>query len=354
MQQWRQIEREIELSSELEQLRSLRDKFHQAHEAVCSVEEIAIEVINGLQDAFIRRTLFIAEERVRESYQGSPPVSSFAFLLYGSGGRQEQTLWSDQDNGMVYEPKEGADPQEAEHYMRTLGAAFQQSLEVVRYPPCEGKVLAGNPMWRRSLTDWRRTLREWFEHPEFETVRYLLIAADARAIYGNDLLAEALRSEFMAQLNANRVILPRMLQNTLRYKVLVGLLGNLLTESYGEDTGGIDIKYGAYLPMVNAIRLMALDRGITATSTLARIEALKLGLGRKAELAQEWERAFRTVLKFRAMTPYQLEEEKYTTRGILSAKTLTKDVKRELKQALRIGAELQRQVKRTYGTEGRL
>ena len=33
---------------------------------------------------------------------GKPPVP-YAFILFGSGGRSEQTLWSDQDNGLIYE-----------------------------------------------------------------------------------------------------------------------------------------------------------------------------------------------------------------------------------------------------------
>jgi CBS domain-containing protein len=354
MRQWNQIAREIELSTDLVQLRSLRDNFHDAFDAAPSLQEHPMELINKQHDAFIQRTLAMTEQRVRASYAGAPPVSSFTFLLFGSGGRKEQTLWSDQDNGMVYVPEEGAPIDEVERYMHELAAAFRQALEEVRYPPCEGDVLISNPIWRRSLADWRATLREWFEQPQFGTVRYLLIMADARSIYGNDMLAPALRTEFMDQLDAHRAILPRMLQNTLRYKVLVGLLGNLLTERYGEDAGGIDIKYGAYIPMVNAIRLLALGQGITASSTLERLEALKQSAAVKAELVQDWEYAFQVVLRFRAMTPFQLEDGKYTTRGIVSAKMLTKEVKRELKQALRIGADLQRHVKRTFGTEGRL
>ncbi len=356
MQLWHEMERKAMQLDDLAGLRSLRDE---VHEAFGSSPEAggadATETINRLHDAFIRRALAIAEERVRTSHAGVPPVSSFAVLLFGSGGRREQTLWSDQDNGLVYEPKPGADPAEAERYMERLGGAFRASLEAVGYPPCEGDVLVSNPAWRRTGTAWRDTLQAWVEEPAFETVRHLLIVGDARAIYGNEMLAVAMRTELANRIEARRdAILPRMAQNTLRYKVLVGFLGNLLTEPYGADAGGIDIKYGAYIPMVNAVRLLALAHRVTATSTLERIDGLARCEGIPLEAAAAWKEAFRTVLKFRAMTPYRIEDGKYTTSGVLSAKLLTKPIRRELKDALRVGAELQRKVRKTFGTEGHL
>ncbi|MCI3923840.1 DUF294 nucleotidyltransferase-like domain-containing protein [Paenibacillus sp. TRM 82003] len=354
MREWNEVKRMIEGSSDLERLRALRDEVHEAFDAASSLERDPVELINGLHDAFIRKTLAIAEERVRATETVAPPVSSFAVVLFGSGGRREQTLWSDQDNGIVYEPCGDADPEAAADYMGRLGDAFRSSLEAVGYPPCEGNVLVSNPLWCRTLLDWKRTVRGWIEAPEFETVRYTLIAADGRAIYGDEALVASLRGELIRSIAEHPAILPRMLQNTLRYKVLVGLLGNLLTEPYGEDAGGIDVKYGAYIPMVNAIRLLSLQHGIEATSTLERIEALRVRHVYKPEVLSDWASAFRVVLAFRSMTPYQLEDGKYTAKGILPAHQLTKDVKRELKQALRVGAELQRLVKRKYGTEGHL
>ncbi|HZG87241.1 DUF294 nucleotidyltransferase-like domain-containing protein [Paenibacillus sp.] len=354
MRQWEEIEREVRQAADTAALRSLRDDVHRAFDASSAEAGGAIEPVNRLHDAFIRRTLALTEERVRTSLPGVPPVSSFAVLLFGSGGRREQTLWSDQDNGIVYEAAEGVESEEADAYMAQLGDAFRTALEEVGYPPCEGNVLVSNPQWRKPVGAWLDTMREWFAQPEFETVRHLLIVADARPIYGDARLFDAMRDEYARLVEAHRsTMLARMAHNTLRYKVLVGILGNLLTEPYGEDAGGVDIKYGAYIPMVNAIRLLAIGHGANGNaSTLERIRTLREGGFVDAEEAQAWEEAFRAVLRFRAMTPYQLVDGKYGTRGILSAKSLTKEVRRELKRSLRVGAALQRKVKRTFGTEG--
>jgi len=314
----------------------------------------ALAHVNRMHDAVIRRALAVAEERVRTSRADAPPVSSFAVMLLGSGGRREQTLWSDQDNGIVYEPADGAEAPEAEAYMAQLAEAFRAALEETGYPPCDGGVLVTNPVWRKPLAEWKRTVAEWFADPVFETVRYSLILADARAVYGAAPLVDALHGEMAALLAAHReTMLPRMLQNTLRRKVLVGILGNLLTERYGEDTGGIDIKYGAYLPMVNAVRLLALAHGVRETATLGRIEALAAAGAAERDLCRQWAEAFASVLKFRAMAPAKEEGGVWSSRGILPAAALTNEVKRELKRAIRVGADLQRRLERLIGAEGR-
>ena len=61
----------------------------------------------------------------------------------------------------------------------------------------------------------------------------------------------------------------------MHHKISLGVFGHLITERYGEDAGGFDIKYGAYIPIVNGIRLLAIQAGILATSTLERIKQLK-------------------------------------------------------------------------------
>lgn len=353
--EWEQFESRAARAADPSALRELRkEAAAQASEAFAGDAPGTLALVNRMHDAVIRRSLAIAEERVRTSRTDAPPVSSFAVMLFGSGGRREQTLWSDQDNGIVYETADGAEPPEAESYMAQLAAAFRGALEEAGYPPCDGGVIVTNPVWRRPLEEWKRTVAGWVEEPVFETVRYALILADARAVYGDAPLAASLKGELAGLLARRReVMLPRMLQNTLRRKMLVGVLGNLLTERYGEDTGGIDIKYGAYLPMVNAVRLLALAHGVGETGTLGRIGALADAGAVNREDARQWAEAFGTILKFRAMTPVREEGGTWSSRGILPAAALTSEVRKELKRALRVGAELQRRLTRLIGAEGR-
>jgi CBS domain-containing protein len=353
MDQWgKEVERVISAIYSTHVLRQYRAHLHDQLQSELAKGNTSDYVarVNQMHDELTKQTIAIAEERVRESYD-SFPVSSYAFVVYGSGGRQEQTLWSDQDNGLIYAKQEDVDPQITQTFLTLLGQTIQLLLTEVGYPPCEGNVLVTNPLWRKSIDEWKETYRQYFADPTFDTVRKLLISADARVTYGDRHVLESLTSELFTQLKQHPNMCARMLSNTLRYKMLVGIFGHLLTEPYGTDAGGIDLKYGAYLPMVNAIRLMALTHSIAATSTLERIRQLRERGACSDFQAAAWEHAFVTVLKYRSMTSFQIEQGTYVNRGVLPAKLLSKEVRRELKEAFQIGNELQKWVKRLYGKE---
>lgn len=297
--------------------------------------------VNLLHDAVIARTVALAEGMLEASGGGVPPVP-YAFVLFGSGGRREQTPGSDQDNGLVYGD---GDASRARLYFAELARRIGEGLQIAGYPPCEGGVLAAGERWRMPLSRWNGLIGEWFRDGSWESVRHLLIVADARCVCGDAGLVAALRRTFRQGIEATPGILAGMLRNTLRHKAVLGPFGNLIKERYGEDAGGFDIKYGAYLPMVNAIRLLAIRHGIEATPTLARIERLTAIVG--SDRAERWQAAFRTILKFRSLTPIRLEDGLYTTRGKMRAADLTKEVAAELKACLQVGEQLQKYIRKT-------
>ncbi|MGG1551398.1 DUF294 nucleotidyltransferase-like domain-containing protein [Paenibacillus ferrarius] len=335
----------IHQAEAFDEMRCVRDQVQEMfreHLLLSYTAELG-DQINLVHDAFIKRTAELAELMLEAEGVGKPPVE-YAFFLLGSGGRSEQTLWSDQDNGLIYEGSETY-PQEAlEGYFSRLVSLILHGLDVLGYPPCEGNVVSSNPQWRKSEEDYRAMAMEWLLDPNWENMRYLLIVADIRCIYGAPRLVERLKSMMLTYIAEHPTILDNLLSNTLRHKISLGIFGQLITERYGEDAGGFDIKYGAYIPIVNGIRLLAIQAGIAESSTMTRIRMLR-EQGVVAEpLTREWETAFGTAIRLRNATPFQLEEEKYTTRGRLTAEQLTKETRQMLKHCLRTGVELQKYV----------
>lgn len=345
-----QLLKQISSTDHVEGLRSLRDQAHEHMEALlCShpVEQFN-EQLNEVYDAVINRAIILGEADMARMGRGSPPVP-YAYILFGSGGREEQTLSSDQDSGVVYEDPV-SDPEEVQKYFMELCKHIVNYLEKVGYPRCEGNVLSDNSEWCLSLSAWSAKLNAWFEEPTWEAVRYLLIVADGRCIYGEKQLMDSLKDLFFTDTLNHSIIVRRMLENTMRHKVLLGIFGQLLKEQYGEDAGSLDIKYGAYIPMVNAIRLFSIQTGIRETSTLERIRRL-VQLGKmSAGDAAIYEQAFRLFLRLRLMTTEQREEGLYANNGKLASNKLTKELTDELKSSLRLGKKLQRAVfKQTMG-----
>jgi CBS domain-containing protein len=347
-----QILARIDQSEKFDDMRTIRDQVHvMIQEHLLFAHSLELHVpINQLHDALIKRTIQLAENQLQERGFGSPPVP-YAFLLFGSGGRSEQTLWSDQDNGFIYEDSETDSAEELGSYFSELIACILGGLEILGYPPCQGNVTASNALWRKSYSAYSRMMLDWFEAPDWENVRYLLILADMRSIYGDANLVTKLKDEFNTYVKNHSFILHALLSNTLHHKVSLGIFGQLITERYGEDAGGVDIKYGAYIPIVNGIRLLAILAAVEASSTLERLNSLIAANMVSDHSGEEWRRAFIIALKHRDLTPFQMEDGLYTTRGKLTAEQLSKESRQELKFCLRAGIEIQKFVTKAVETQ---
>lgn len=347
-----EIQERLAQISDYGSLRELRDLVHgelQGHPLLSSPSEWN-ETVNALHDLLIRKAMMLAEEQTNKEAGFKSPVP-YAFVLFGSGGRREQTLWSDQDNGLVYANPAPEHAAEAEAYFGKLAEIVEDGLCQIGYPPCEGNVSLNNPMWRRPMAEWIEMLDGWMGNPDWENVRYMLIHADMRCQYGDASLPDSLKEHFFNYLEAHRELLGDMLQNTLHRKASLGVLGNLIPERYGEDAGGIDIKYGSYIPIVNGIRLLAIQAGIGDSSTFGRMDRL-LEKGVIGEAVwRQWKEAFGVVLKLRSLTPYYMENGYFASRGILPSSMLTKERKKELKFGLKTGLKLQRFVQKQIREE---
>lgn len=336
------LDKRIANCDSIGQLRALRDQIQEKlHDCLLFTDAVEwTRLANEFHDWLIRQTIQVAEAQLRMKIS-ERPSGGYAFILFGSAGRREQTLYSDQDNGIIYQ---GEDP-ETEFYYKQLSAAIEDAFTQVGYPPCEGGVGAGNEQWRKSAAQWFAMLAEWFQDGSWENVRQLLVVADARIIYGDSALVDQLKCEYQRLVAQTPGSIEAMRHNTLRHKVVLGPLGNLIREPYGEDAGGFDIKYGAYIPMVNAIRLLSIIHNITETSTLGRLDRLRGHLG--TAKTDRIRGAFIQILKLRAMAPYQVSAEGYyTSRGKLRPQDLTKAIIAKLKLSLRIGEELQRYIRK--------
>jgi CBS domain-containing protein len=337
----------IESARDADTLRGLRDRIHEEARTLPDTFPPGDwnDWINTIHDGFIRFALRKAEQDMMEQGKGPPPVS-YAMLLFGSGGRREQTLWSDQDNGLIYEnPSPGLEEQVGD-YFRDLGQTVVEILFRLGYPPCEGNVMCNQPLWGQSHSGWLSTLDAWMDDPNWENIRYLLIVADMRGIHGELSLVEVLKERVRERVLLDPNLISAMLRNTLKRKVSLGVLGNLIPERFGEDMGGIDIKYGAYIPIVNAIRLLAIRHGVMESGTMQRIAAMEQAGAAEPPLAAEWRDAFHTVLRLRSLTSNKLEDGYYQSSGVLPGSLLTKERKMSLKAALRTGQKLHKYVEK--------
>lgn len=225
-------------------------------------------------DALTARTVAIAERQLAAAGEGPAPLP-FCWLLLGSGARREQTVRVDQDNALLYaDPADADAAARAGAYFALLAGRVTALLAEAGYPLCSGNVMASNPRWRGAWSEFRDRLGGWVDALDVDSLRFLLIAADFRAVYGEGALADRLRRWFVQRAKRAPAFLARAAAHGLVHRVPLGVFRHFLLERHGAHFGAVNVKEGAYFQFVHSVRVMTLANGAEAIGTLERIEAL--------------------------------------------------------------------------------
>ena len=214
-------------------------------------------------------------------------------LLMGSEGRGEQTVRTDQDNGLLL-----AEPVPAAELDR-FREAFSGALDGFGFPPCPGNVMVRNPVWSQPLDGLVRQLRIWVLERSPDAAMNLGIFFDAVAVAGRaDLLGQA-KAALVEMMRGEQALLARFAHLIETFDTpALGVLSTLMA-SVGVGSDEIDIKKAGTFPIVHGVRTLALDRGIVATPTAGRIGALVEAGALAPEFGQELVSALRVFMGYR-------------------------------------------------------
>jgi CBS domain-containing protein len=140
------------------------------------------------------------------------------------------------------------------------------------YPRCSGGLMAANPKWCLSLSEWKKHLGKWILESTPENILEVNMFFDLRCAFGDDQLVSELR-EYMHKLTQkNPEFFMHYAKNCLAYKAPVGLLGRIRAERHGESRT-INLKE-CLKPIETFARIYALKHGISEPGTLERLRKL--------------------------------------------------------------------------------
>ncbi|MCF8110069.1 MAG: DUF294 nucleotidyltransferase-like domain-containing protein [Desulfobacteraceae bacterium] len=225
------------------------------------------EIITAVNDAVLARVMDMTLEQI------GPPPADFAFLLFGSEGRKEQTLKTDQDNGIVYSDPEPEDESDVNRYFLEMGTLVCDQLHEIGQKYCDFNVMAKNPKWCQPMSRWEKYYRAWIVGLDPERILYASIFFDFRLGFGSQELVDELHEALFAKLEQWQALLGHMAQNTLYYRLPISFFGNFVLRKRGEGKGGLNIK-GAMRLLVDFSRIYALQEKIKETNTAKRLLAL--------------------------------------------------------------------------------
>jgi CBS domain-containing protein len=231
-------------------------------------------ILNDLNRDIMRRAIENALAQLADDGWGEPPVP-FTVLVMGSAGRGESLMHPDQDNGFIL-----ADHPDAEHgridaYFMELARRFTAMLDAAGFSYCKGNVMATNPTWRKTLPQWQAQVGSWVRARSNAAILSADIFFDFRDIYGPLSLAGTLREHVTAIVQGNLPFLRQLSWNQIEKVVPVGLFGRLIPEGGNGGEAYVDLKLRGTMPLVQMVRILALQHGIPATATLERLAALR-------------------------------------------------------------------------------
>lgn len=226
------------------------------------VEQIG-RMVTHITDAFTTRLIELAEDQL-----GKPPMP-YAWVVFGSQAREEQTARTDQDNGMILERK--ADEEEAA-YFAELSEFVCDGLDKLGYVYCPGEIMALNVKWRVSLAKWKRHFDNWMDEPEPKSVMHSSIFFDMRCVHGEcDLVKELLKYATKGA-KKNRIFRRFMAANVLSNRPPIGFFRRFVQEDDGTQSEGLNLKHRGIVPITDLVRMRALEGGISQANTFRRIE----------------------------------------------------------------------------------
>lgn len=227
------------------------------------VEHIG-RMVTHITDAFTVRLLQLAAEDL-----GDPPME-FAWIVFGSQAREEQTAKTDQDNGIVLE-REPEDEEEARYFSR-MADFVCAGLDRLGYVYCPGEIMALNAKWRMSLKRWKRQFNRWIEEPDPKSVMHCSIFFDMRCVHGDEGLVDKLCDHALSRAQDNRIFRRFMAANVLKHTPPIGFFRRFVQESDGSHTEGLNLKHRGIVPIIDLVRMRALECGIREANTFRRLE----------------------------------------------------------------------------------
>ena len=203
----------------------------------------------------------------------------FCWIALGSEGRMEQTISTDQDNGIIFNAPAGGAPESTRERLVPFALRINELLANIGFPLCKGGIMASNPKWCLSLAQWKERFADWLRNPTPDALLNAAIFFDFRPLSGAHALAEDLRTWLLGEAAARPAFRRMLAANALGNHLPLNFFGEL------PSSGTLDLKGQCARPFIDGARVLALAAGVGATHTAQRLRmvATQHGAARETE-----------------------------------------------------------------------
>jgi CBS domain-containing protein len=220
--------------------------------------EVIAEIVSDLNRRLFAKTFdLLAPAPIRDGA---------CLVVMGSEGRGEQTVRTDQDNALIL-----AEPVD-EAVLDRFRHDFTAALESFGFAPCPGNVMVRNPAWSQTVDAYTTMFHHWVAMPDEHSHMNVAILYDAVAVAGDASLLARTKAELIETVRGRSAFMVHFARSIDAFPMALGFFNKLVTRDGHGDA--VDLKKGGIFPIVHGVRSLALERGLTETSTATRIQRL--------------------------------------------------------------------------------
>lgn len=324
---------EIEYAEDVSELKKIYDKIPVLVNALLesgNKTELITHIITSVSDAMTNRIITFALED-----HGNPPCR-FAFVALGSEGRKEQTIATDQDNAIIFEDVGEDNVQKIKNYFLKFAETVNNHLAHVGYELCIGGMMAKNPKYTLTLSDWKKQFTSWINTPEPQNIIDTAVFFDFRCIYGDNFFTDELRKHVNLLIDKKAIFVYHLAQTVIQYRSPLNIFGNIASG----DNETFDIKK-ILLPVITFIKVFSLQRKLSETNTLQRLEQLLIQNVIQKSMYEELKQAYNFLMGLRFDTQTNALNEFRKPDNTINIKNLTEIEKSTLKKIFSLISEMQ-------------
>ena len=302
------------------------------------------QFISALNDTLTRRVIQINLDR-HDLYG-----IDWAWLSFGSEGRDEQTFSTDQDNGIVYVCTDIMDREQTQLRLLEFARDVNNDLDQVGFPLCKGNIMASNPDLCLTLEQWEQKFSAWVRTPEPQALLNGSIYFDFRPLFGKFNLAHRLRLTLFELVRGNPLFMRMMAENALTVQPPLGKIRDFITDADPEHPGTIDLKKFGARVFIDAARIFALAQGVANTNTVQRLKLASVKMKVPSHEISSIIEGFSFIQLMRLRHQHLEQEQGREGDNFIRPDQLNELERRILKESFRQVRKLQQRLKLDYQT----
>lgn len=302
-----------------------------AHNITGFITELTDKIINSVIDRL-------------DKEKGAAPLP-YTLFFFGPGGRRELTLNLPLALGIVYEDTD--DPEEKSHaeaYFRDFLKNLNESLSA-----CCPRFLGGGGLvldWIKSFSGWKFFLSQDAKQTGLED--NLADFFEIRPIRGDIGRVLQLRDYLLERAATDKNFMDSLAAQVVQNRPPLGFFKKFVVEKSGEHKDQLNIYEKGLKPLVDSVRIFALERGCRDLPTMKRLRKLQQRFF--LERADDISQIFDYLLALLIHNQLRQIEEGVEPDNFINPDSLSTLEKKTLKESFLLTAELYDGIEKRYKT----